>query len=1030
MAPFNLRTFNHSVESGDQDEIELVDRLIPLAERYLGASGKEREAAGLLIARLLTRRDVNDFYIPRFLSRSMTIWNSDDCTINFRTGLMTCLCEIFKIGSRDVLLTHVDIGLASIRQMEGSSELLGNILLRKLRMKLAQRIALTLLRPHRASWRYKNDPKSLRGTNIPDEDITDDPPEAVEEIIGVLLEGLQDKDTVVRYSAAKGLGSITSRLPISYALEVLDAIRGLFEVDTRDGRNGRELLDHAKDSTWHGSALAVAELCRNGALVPSALLDIIPYIFVAMRFDIKKGTHSIGTPVRDAACYVMWSILRCYKTDIVLPFATKIATGLIVVAMFDREISVRRAASAAYQEGVGRHSDNIFPDGIAVLSKADFFAVGQRLYSFLEVAPAVFLHQDYQTAILQYLVEVSCAHWDRPVRELAGQTLGRLTKIEMPPEAGTGENPTVVQQNSALLWKVLDEMAKLEHLRTSVDVNARHGAFYAVGELCSSLGEILPGMAAPELFSVTFIQRLVSFGVDLPLHNLKGPQAALMYQAVCHYISRATILEIQVLDYGTVEIQAEAAKLRHTQYVNLAISAFTLNNEQVRLVAAEAARSLYLLPHIEQTLNKLINQNSGSAMYSVRNPAVLKGWLLFLGLVEYADYETTLPSVITVLSDSARICGDATRDDPETRKIAVTSLGQLVPQLCSSISHIPKSTLFADKLLDSLSLGVNDYTVDSRGDAGSWVRQAAVIATCEIFRTLHFWEIQCSTEKSRFITLFSDCVSQCLGKIDNLRIVAITELEKTICKILTADTVQLNMEPLHSLFSQTGPILAKAVQELNAGNSSLSLFSNLVALLNLEELRIGVLREYLITGSSGSQSTMTIALSTLTTYLDSLTTSSLLLILSDIVRLIDLADGDDRILVPVLTSTADLLESQTFNSLSHIAEFDSLFSIIQKRTLNSPVISKIVAALKCYAALATFDHPVRHRAWKKLGMGLGHKFPNVRVLCAELVFQVLSNLGIEEEGDSQAVIEAVTEVDWSAGVDASRAKMVTAFTLP
>lgn len=39
-----------------------------------------------------------------------------------------------------------------------------------------------------------------------------DVPEEVEAILGCLLEGLADKDTVVRWSAAKGIGRVCSRL--------------------------------------------------------------------------------------------------------------------------------------------------------------------------------------------------------------------------------------------------------------------------------------------------------------------------------------------------------------------------------------------------------------------------------------------------------------------------------------------------------------------------------------------------------------------------------------------------------------------------------------------------------------------------------------------------------------------------------------------------------------------------------------------------------------------------------------------------
>ena len=45
-------------------------------------------------------------------------------------------------------------------------------------------------------------------------------PESMEEVIEELLVGLKDKDTVVRWSAAKGIGRVTGRLPQDLADEV------------------------------------------------------------------------------------------------------------------------------------------------------------------------------------------------------------------------------------------------------------------------------------------------------------------------------------------------------------------------------------------------------------------------------------------------------------------------------------------------------------------------------------------------------------------------------------------------------------------------------------------------------------------------------------------------------------------------------------------------------------------------------------------------------------------------------------------
>lgn len=74
----------------------------------------------------------------------------------------------------------------------------------------------------------------------------------------------------------------------------------------------------------------------------------------ALCFDLRKGAHSIGANVRDAAAYVVWALARSKDPSELRPYADNLARQLVTIALFDREIHIRRAASAAFQEHVGR----------------------------------------------------------------------------------------------------------------------------------------------------------------------------------------------------------------------------------------------------------------------------------------------------------------------------------------------------------------------------------------------------------------------------------------------------------------------------------------------------------------------------------------------------------------------------------------------------------------------------------------------------------------------------------------------------
>lgn len=118
--------------------------------------------------------------------------------------------------------------------------------------------------------------------------------EEVEEVLDILLCGLRDCETIVRWSAAKGIGRVTGRLPQSLADDVLQSVLDCFRLSLVDisyyfvsmfitvlekvMEPGMEvcvsgICSHLKLLSSNAGCLAVAELGRRGLLLPSRLCD-------------------------------------------------------------------------------------------------------------------------------------------------------------------------------------------------------------------------------------------------------------------------------------------------------------------------------------------------------------------------------------------------------------------------------------------------------------------------------------------------------------------------------------------------------------------------------------------------------------------------------------------------------------------------------------------------------------------------------------------------------------------------------------
>ncbi|CEQ43072.1 SPOSA6832_04967 [Sporobolomyces salmonicolor] len=449
--------------------------------RYLGTASKERDGATEVLARFYARR------VP--FAGSRPGWQDAPLgsllkaceenlakleTVSIASGLIQTLCEVVKTASPATLNTYWPQLYQLLAFLPAGA---GGPLLAKYRVKLAGRLALMRL-------------------TTTDGDV----PEEVEVVLGELLEGLSHTDTIVRWSAAKYIARITSLLPVSFASEIVDAVLGIFE----DGLEDSDRAEHG----LQGACFAFGELGRRGKIREREQVDrLLKGVMQresddgheqALLLDHRRNMQTIGSSVRDSAAYVLWSLARTLSPSQAQLYAQKLAERLVCVALFDREVAIRRAASAAFQEGVGRWG--VFPHGIDVLRKIDFFTVSIRHRAFLEAAPSVARyipsepslsfatpdglahlahlrrHPEYRLPVLNHLISTGITHYDPDIRVLSAKALGKIVSLDAEEHASglVGEQIGKLATNDpAKLHGVLLSLAALADSTANVPAEPR-----------------------------------------------------------------------------------------------------------------------------------------------------------------------------------------------------------------------------------------------------------------------------------------------------------------------------------------------------------------------------------------------------------------------------------------------------------------------------------------------------------------------------------------------------------------------------
>ncbi|KAM7371735.1 hypothetical protein PAMP_008946 [Pampus punctatissimus] len=972
LIPFDLSRLDGHLESGAGKTREAtMDRILAIAKSYLVVSDSPRDAASVLVSKFMTRPDVKQKCLGDFLGWSLTtISQTNDQSmrdIMVLDGALQSLAKLFKHGKRDDLLHYASTILQCLEQKHLSES--SQATLRKLGVKLIQRLGLTFLKPRLATWRYQRGSRSLAAnlsmsqstaataeveTQEQEEDY--DIPEEVETVIEHLLVGLKDKETIVRWSAAKGIGRVTGRLPKELADEVVGSVLDCFSFQETD-------------NAWHGGCLALAELGRRGLLLPSRLTDVVPLIIKSLTYEEKRGACSVGSNVRDAACYVCWSFARAYEPKELKPFVTQIANALLITAVFDRNVNCRRAASAAFQENVGRQGT--FPHGIDILTAADYFAVGNLSNCYLNISVYIASFPEYTKAMIDHLISMKINHWDGVIRELATKALHNLT-----PRAPEYMATTILPQ--------------LLPMAVGIDLHGRHGAILACAEITHALYKLgLQTNRTTDIISSECVDALKNIHQKLQdRKQYRGFGGELMRPAMCVLIEKLSLSKMpfkndpvitgwQWLIDDTIKslhLFSSGAKDVIMIAVVSALSALCEEYYQAQPGQADSAMQTVLVSQYTEGLKSTqILTRCGSA--------------LALGCLPNFMIHNKLKQILEGLQQMC-VVSQKEGSFTEARRDAIRAIAQVCIKAGVCTNGSTDSALCSENVAEVYSAllnSMNDYTTDSRGDVGAWVREAAMTSLMDVTMLV------ASRAPEILLPDQVKCVMCCLAqqaaeKIDRYRAHAGNIFLHLLHCTEPAVPHIPHREELQNIFP------AETSTSLN-WNAPSQAFQYITQLLGLPQYQYHTLLGLTVSVGGITESTVHFSSQSLFDYLKGIQDNSaalsqfgdtLLSIFRDNLR-------NERVSVPFLKMLNQMLANSCFEIFTTQENHQFCVDLLTlcKEIKKSKDISKLRACVSVFCGLIQFQGEVRKKVLSQLLMLLCHSFPVIRKTTAGQMYEML-----------------------------------------
>ncbi|ESO09741.1 hypothetical protein HELRODRAFT_186292 [Helobdella robusta] len=1021
LIPFHLSRFDDASNANKTT----LNVIFDLVLNYLDSNNRCQDASAFVLARFLSRPDVRHDKLPLFISWAIQQFRerSGVSTVQKMMGLLIACASLFKVGPRDQLILYG--GVLMNEMMELKVNIDANTKVRKLALKVVQRIGLVHLKPRLADWRYKRGCRNLvdnlkmmptaaataaAATTAGDDnevllssshtnsiycndDKDDDAgcvPDIVETVIETLLLGLKDKDTSCRWSAAKGIGRITSRLPLSLADEVLSSVMELF-------------TSTSNEDAWHGGCLCLGELGHRGALLPQKLDDVVDVVVRSLNYDERHGLCSVGCNVRDAASFICWSFARAFEPAILSPYMKKVITSLLITCLFDREVKVRRAASAAMQELIGRQGSVV--NGIELVTSCDYFAVGSRSNCYLHLSKLISSYEEYRQPIVDHLIKNKLSHWDINVRELAAEALGQLTEMSF--------NYFV---DSGGLSGILLECC------TPADLpNSRHGAvlssahiihsisIYATNTLNRTINEVL----SPEV--IESIEHVISKANSL--NYFRGYHGDMMKKACCFFMKQVSSSKFSASCSDMIDswmsLLNECMHNEDPSVQEWAIDASTFIIDQYFKSDLHKLGDLMLMymeelqhvqPHVRCAFCRAVGHLPLFALQM--KTADNNEQHLFQQLLRHCIHPSLILRSFQSLMNIRENVVDgafqiaAYKTTVEERKDAIHS----VARLCQNEEFI-SSCLVSDVLLATiyqiLFISVNDYTVDDRGDVGAWVRESCMQALYDITATVLKTDLHRLTPRI-YLKIFQSFVQQSCEKIDRTRSLAGNLFYKLLYHIPAVPQIP-EMDRLKDVFKYK----EKSMINWSSPKQTFPLFAQL---LSSRHYSYHVTLGFVVSVGGLTESLVKCSAENLIKQLKLMPVDDLKSFCDVFIRLFEDHHKSDRVIVPIFKTIDKLITSDCFANLDECCKNEFMMQLV-KLTISEITkckdVKKILPSIDILCGLMDLCPESRSTCLSRLMILLCHGYPILRKTSASRMYETFMS---SESICSAEVFDEVTNI--------------------